>query len=189
MCRVCSVKRSPGAFTSNERSKPSSGCSVITSTLVCVAQPSSATEQRNRRAAEVDRDLGRAPGEALAGAQMERDALPAPVVDLEAQADEGLGRASARRRRAPDGSPAASCRSPSGARTGPNTTASSRIGATERSTFTFSKRMLSASKAAGDLHRGQGEQLREVVLHHVAQRAGLLVVAARAARCRAPRPR
>ena len=41
-------------------------------------------------AAEVDDDPSRAAGEALAGAEVERHALPAPVVDVDSHRDEGL---------------------------------------------------------------------------------------------------
>ncbi len=48
-------------------------------------------EHRQRRLLERDRDDPGTLGELLAGAQEERDAGPAPVVDLDLQRDEGLG--------------------------------------------------------------------------------------------------
>ena len=48
-------------------------------------------EQQVRHALELDRDLGDALRQPLAGAQVERHAGPAPVVDLQARRDEGLG--------------------------------------------------------------------------------------------------
>ena len=47
--------------------------------------------QRNRRLAKIDHDAGRAPRHALARAQIERHALPAPVLHLQAHGHEGFG--------------------------------------------------------------------------------------------------
>ena len=44
-----------------------------------------------RRSLELDAELGRALGEALACADVERHARPAPAVDEQAQGGEGLG--------------------------------------------------------------------------------------------------
>ena len=49
-------------------------------------------EDRIRHVLELDEDLGVALGHALAGAQVEGHALPAPIVDVRLQRDEGLGR-------------------------------------------------------------------------------------------------
>ena len=48
-------------------------------------------EQGERRLLELDGDLGAPPRQRLAGAQVERHAGPAPVVDPELHGDEGLG--------------------------------------------------------------------------------------------------
>jgi hypothetical protein len=48
-------------------------------------------EQRPGRTPEIDRDFGYAPRHAFAGAQVKRHALPAPIVDREAQRRVGLG--------------------------------------------------------------------------------------------------
>src|SRR5690606_40944847 len=48
-------------------------------------------EQALRHRLELDDDLRAFPGHALAGAQVEGHARPAPVVDLRAQRDERLG--------------------------------------------------------------------------------------------------
>lgn len=48
-------------------------------------------EEADRRLAEDDGDLGDGLGHALARAEVERHALPAPVLDVEAHSDEGLG--------------------------------------------------------------------------------------------------
>src|SRR6185312_1381249 len=50
-----------------------------------------ALEEEQRRLLELDGDLGDALGEALARADIEGDAGPAPVLDLEAQSGVGLG--------------------------------------------------------------------------------------------------
>ena len=47
-------------------------------------------EEHQRRQLELDRDLRRAAGQALAGAQVEGNVGPAPVLDLELERDEGL---------------------------------------------------------------------------------------------------
>ena len=51
-----------------------------------------AGEERPRGTAEVDRDLRNTTRQPLAGTNIERDPLPAPVVDREAQGSVGLGR-------------------------------------------------------------------------------------------------
>ena len=51
------------------------------------------TEQRVRDFAEIDHHFGEPLLHALAGAQVERDAGPAPVVELGLDRDEGLGTA------------------------------------------------------------------------------------------------
>ena len=48
-------------------------------------------EEDKGSAAELNHDFGGALGEALAGAEIERNAGPAPVVDLELEGDEGVG--------------------------------------------------------------------------------------------------
>jgi hypothetical protein len=102
--------------------------------------------------AELDRDLGRALGHALAGAQVERDAGPAPVVDLEARRDERLRLGLADRPRPPrdslDRLPPTQPWS-----YWPRTTSratSWRVGgAIARSTLSFSSRSASAREGAG----------------------------------------
>ena len=60
-------------------------------------------------------------------------------------------------------------------------TSSGSIGWIERRTLTFWLRTDSASIGDGRLHRGQGHKLHDVVLHHVADGARLVVIAAAAA--------
>src|SRR3546814_9589961 len=49
-------------------------------------------EHRMRHRLELDEDFGLPRGQALAGAQVEGHALPAPIVDMRLHRDEGLGR-------------------------------------------------------------------------------------------------
>src|SRR3546814_10422259 len=48
-------------------------------------------EHRMRHRLELDEDFGLPRGQALAGAQVEGHALPAPIVDMRLHRDEGLG--------------------------------------------------------------------------------------------------
>ena len=102
----------------------------------------------------------------LAGAQVERHAAPAPVVDWPARrprrsASRESGARPSRRGSRRTG-PCTTClRASSGGRTG-----------MASSTLTFSLRSVSAAKRAGRLHRHQRQQLEQVVLEHVAQHAG-----------------
>ena len=57
-------------------------------------------EQRERRLLELDGDLGAPLGKRLAGAQIERHAGPAPIVDHQLHRDVGFGRGVRARRRA-----------------------------------------------------------------------------------------
>ena len=137
-------------------------------------------EEDRRHVLEVDGDLAGALRQALAGAQEEGHAGPAPVVDEHLQRDVGLGPRAADRRRllAVAGhrrrrrTPAAYC-----ARTTLASTSSPCIGRSDWSTSSFSSRTTSASSDRGGSIATSAQQLQHVVLHHVAQRAGLLVVA------------
>ena len=110
-------------------------------------------EQRHRRPLELDGDLGDAPRQPLAGAQVERHALPAPVVDEQLERRVGLG-VGVRRdpllaavgRHVLPVHPALDVlrRAPPNRRRD-----CGGIGRTARSTFIFSSRTASASKAAG----------------------------------------
>ena len=126
-------------------SSPSSGCSLITSLFGAVR----AREDRVRHRPEVDDDLRIARGQPLAGAQVERHAGPAPVLHLGAQRDEGLASAARRHLRPPRDSPA-----PAWPSTVPRAVLAAHHvardalvvnGFSERSTFSFSSRIASAS--------------------------------------------
>ena len=59
--------------------------------LVRLRRRAARGEDRVRHVLELNKDLGVAGRHALAGAQVERDALPPPIVDVRLQGDEGLG--------------------------------------------------------------------------------------------------
>src|SRR5262249_52134822 len=108
------------------------------------------TERLVRRRLEDDRDLGRAQRQALAGAQVERHAGPAPVVGLDAPRGGGVGArvGGAALAGAVGGGPAAPASQP--AVYCPRT--ASRAGSSGRtacSAFAFSSRTRFASKLAG----------------------------------------
>ncbi len=136
--------------------------------------PASVLERRVRRALELDRDRRLAPRQALAGADVERRVGPAPVVDVELGAtyvsvvesgatpfssryDDDLLRLD----------PAAAVLAADDAL---------RAGRVQRPQHLH---LLVAHAVGGEvdrrLHRGQGEELQEVVLEDVADRARLLV--------------
>ena len=130
-----------------------------------VADARARREHRLRGLAEGDRDDPGALGHPLAGAQVERHAGPAPVVDEALQRDEGLGLGVVRARRARRGS---RC-------TGPRTTSLGWIGCIERKTLFFSRLIAAGSSEVGRLHRGEREDLEQVGDDHVAVGAGRLV--------------
>ena len=131
----------------------------------------------------ISRDAGR---HALAGAEVERHAGPAPVLDLGLERDEGLGaRALASRPAARPGSwldrgGLGAHAAVLAAHRGLASTSPSAIGFSERSTLSFSSRSALASSEAGGSIATRQSELHHVVLDHVAQRAALVVVAARA---------
>ena len=101
-CRAASS--GPGTLASKRSEMPSSGWMWITSRLGFSCSTGRVAEEHERRALELDRDLGDALRQALAGAQVERHAGPAPVVDEQLERHEGLGRASPARPTSPRGS-------------------------------------------------------------------------------------
>ncbi len=118
----------------------------------------------------------------LARSQIERHAVPAPVVDVEAHRGVRRRRANPARRPAPRGS-----RAPPSRRSSRRRTARARrscgivSGVSQRidlSTFTFSSRTAFGRHLRRRLHRGERQQLQQVVLEHVAHDAGFLVVLA-----------
>ena len=145
----------------------------------------SAREDVVRRRPEVDDDLGVALGQALAGAQVERHAGPAPVLHLGAQRDEGLGRAAWLAPCPPRESRAPACRRRCRRGTGRARRPCRRSRAANGLQRAQHLQLLVADRI-GDvarrwLHRDHRQQLQRVVLDHVAQRAGAAVeIAARA---------
>ena len=135
-------------------------------------------EQPALRLAQDDRDLGRAVGQALARAQEERDALPARVVDPGAHAPRTSRRSSRGATRSSSRYPGTSCPSTTPA----DVLAPDELVRGERAHGLEQLRLAVADVLRGErvgrLHRHEREHLEQVVLDHVAQRAGLLVVAA-----------
>ena len=138
-------------------------------------------EDRIRHVLELDEDLGVALGHALAGAQVEGNALPSPIVDVRLHRDEGLGRAVvadllsiARHRLAIDRA----------ARILASHALRLDIGGRDRPQRAQDLHFLVAHRGRVEigrrLHRHQREQLEHVVLHHVAKRAGAVVIIAAA---------
>ena len=84
--------RVPGIFAPSCSETPSLGCSVSTSWLGLHAERAVLAEGEMGNRLQRDRDLGDLACQALAGAQVEGDAGPAPVVDFQAQRRERLGR-------------------------------------------------------------------------------------------------
>ena len=138
-------------------------------------------EPEVRHRAQRDRDLGDLARQALAGAQVERHARPAPVVDLQAQRREGLG---ARVRRdalllGVAGHLEAADDAPRVLRRGRPCVGTS-SGAARRwrcEDLDLLVAHLVGTEVDRRLHRHQAEQLQHVVLDHVAERAGAVVVA------------
>ena len=136
-------------------------------------------EDRVRYAAEFDDDLGRPGRQPLAGADVERHPGPPPSLDLGLDGDEGLGLALvaqlleiARHLLAADGAlPVLAAHGPSGDRT-----------VRDRSERMEDLELLVPDRigrqGVGRLHGDQAEELQHVVLHHVPQRPGIVVVGA-----------
>ena len=80
----------PGTFAPKRSMIPSSGWIRIASRFGS-GSTRRLPEQPVRDLLELDRDLGRALRQPLARPEVERDARPAPVVDLETGGDVGLG--------------------------------------------------------------------------------------------------
>ena len=161
---------------------PSSGWMRRTRALGCRPSDVGGREGQVGDPLELQGHLGDPLGQPLAGADVDRHAGPAPVVDLELHGHVGLGLAvgvdalllAVAGHRA---GPRTSRR-----RTGPaprRSATSSGVGiSTARRALTFSSRMPWASMVAGRLHQGERQDLHDVVLDDVAQGAGGLVEAA-----------
>ena len=144
-------------------------------------RPRRSRKRRVRHAAELDRDLGRALRHPLAGADVERAFPPSASCRCRAERDERLARESGSTplllaiagNVLPRPSPPRTARAPCA-------TARRRDGSGgSRAAPSPSRRAPLGLEARRRLHRDQRDQLHHVVLHDVAQRAGLLVVAPR----------
>ena len=169
---------SPGTLAAKRSMIPSSGWIRIASRFGS-GSADDVLEQPVGDVLELDRDLRRPLRQALAAAEVERDAAPAPVVDLEPGGDERLGlglRVDLRLLAVAVDRP---CPRPSPARTGRGRrrarTRSGTISLTARMTLTFSSRSGVGLERRRRLHRDEAHQLEQVVLEEVAARAGLLV--------------
>ena len=173
--------RVPGIFAPSDSDTPSLGCSVRMSWLGFTPSEPSWENDRCGHRLERHRDLGDLAGQALAGAQVERHARPAPVVDLEAQRRVGLGVGVGRHAlllEVPGHRLAADRARGRTARARRSVGTSSGVGGSIACrTLTFSLRTSSAEKFDRRLHRHVAQQLQHVVLDQVAQRAGGVVVA------------
>ena len=162
---------------------PSFGCTRITSTFGRTRAASSPPNIRCGGVRNCTAISEHALRHALARAQIERHALPAPVVDVTARiaAYVGVDRV-AGRRPAPRGSRARACRRRHPPRTARAPRRADRLrraaSGSTCSTFTFSSRTASADMLRRRLHRRERQQLQQVVLEHVANDARFLVVLA-----------
>ena len=178
----------PGTLARNRSDAPSSGWMRRTRRLGCTVSTAVDGEGQVRRRLELDRHLGRPAGKALAGAQVEGRARPAPVVDRDAQGHEGLGVGLRIDARPPRGS-----RAPARPRSTPGRTGRAprppSLGVLEGRDGAQDLHLLVADLAALEarrrLHGHDREHLEHVVLHDVAQRAAL----GRSSRRGCPTPR
>ena len=172
----------PGTLAPKRSEMPSSGWMRTISRFGIESLTPHLAEQHHGRALELDRDLRHPLRQPLARAEVERHVGPPPVVDLQPHRRERLGRRRRARPSARRGSPAPTAPASDPSAYWPRTThrsTSSRVyGRIACSTFTRSSRTAFGAERGRRLHRGQREQLEQVVLHHVAQRAGRVVVAA-----------
>jgi hypothetical protein len=137
-------------------------------------------EEHERRAAKLDDDFRGAPGEALAGAEIEGHAGPAPVIDLELEGDERF-----RVRFGSDVGLAAIADGRLAAGSAGTVLAADRTGQhifwVERLDRVENFRLLVADFVGVErdrwLHGGHGEELEEMVRDHIAKSAGGFVKA------------
>ena len=173
----------PGSLAVMCSCMPSSGCSRITSRLGSLA-PSLPGNIGCGTALNWITISEHAAVHPLAGAQVERHAGPAPVLHLGLDRHEGLG-GRAGPLRARRGTTARRRRRPGRGCTAPRRRRGRRRSPVDRPQRLEHLELLVAHGLAVDVRRGlhgdQAEQLEQVVLHHVAQRAGAVVVAAAAA--------
>ena len=168
----------PGTFAPKRSRMPSSGWIRIASRFGS-GSVAAVLEQAVGDRPELDRDLGRALRQPLAGPEVERDAGPAPVVDLEPGGDERL-----RLRLGVDLRLLAVARHLLGRRPSPGRTGRGRrrprdlVGRHRRDRPQDLDLLVAQGvrlERRRRLHRDQAQQLEQVVLEDVADGAGLLV--------------
>ncbi len=161
---------------------PSAGWIWMTSRLASSDGTRSAREHHVRRAAELDDDLRRAARHRLAAAQVERHALPAPVVDLQFQHGERGGAAVRRDARLLRGRTytVRACVS--------RATSSSVTGRIAQHLDFFIAHQVGLVTHGASMAVNH-QQLQQMVLEHVAQDARRDRSIRRAVRLRPPRPR
>ena len=176
MCTVRIVIPCPGTLAPIASETPSFGWTWISSTFGRSPSAGAVLERRMRRPLELDRDRRLAPREPLAHPDVERRVGPAPVVDEELRRDERLGHRVGR-----DALLLAIAAAPPRPRRSrgpywPRTTCFG-PGRVHRLQHLH---LLVAHGVGGEvdrrLHRGDRDELQQVVLEDVADRAGLLVV-------------
>ena len=137
-----------------------------------------AAKQRVGRLMEADGDLGPAALQVFAGAQVERHAGPAPIVDLQLAARCRSRSSNSAPRRVPGDKPGPACPDGAGIVLAAHGILQ-RAPRRDRAYGLDDLGLLGADRVGieGDrrLHGRQRQQLEHVVGHHVAQRAGLLV--------------
>ena len=146
---------------------------------VGILQLALAIEEDGRRAAELDGDLGAGLGQPFAHAHEKRNAGPTPVVDVEAEGDISFGHGLRRNARLVA----------VGGHFLPVDEASGVLGADhifrdglagQRAQGLHDFDLLVAHGVGAEIdgwfHRGEAKKLQEVVLHHVAQGAGIFVI-------------
>ena len=146
-------------------------------------------ERQVRGPLEDHGDLGDPAAEALAGTQVERHARPAPGVDLELDRGVGVGRGGGRDAVLLQVAQDRHAALPAGGVLAPGGVLGQVRGQLDRGEDLL---LLHPDVVRGErerlLHRGQGEQLQQVVLDDVARGADAVVVARPGRRCRCPRP-
>ena len=172
----------PGRLALTWSSIPSSGWMWRTSRFGSIWPHRRPIEEEQRRAPELDHDLRAAPGEPLAGPQVERHAGPAPVLHEQLQRGVRLGRRGRRDLGLAAVRPGRAGRSISPSPYWPRTVRSRISSGRHRPDRLEHLHLLVADRVGRErdrrLHRDEREELEHVVLDHVAQHARRLVVVA-----------
>ena len=171
---------------------PSFGLDADAQRVAAQAVVAGGGEEDAGRALEDDVDFGELRGQRLAGAQVERNAAPAPVIDLEAGGDKSFGERIVRDffflAIGGDGLAVDEAAAVLGADDVLLQEVEGRRGdGAEDLDFLVADRL--GVERGGRFHGGEGEELEEMVLEHVAGGAGVVVVAAAALDADLSRPR